>query len=72
MNAYDFFLSYLALPVVLMFYLIGYLFKREGWRKLSEIDVDSGRRELDYEEFEKLKAKKANWSAFRRFVDYLW
>ena len=72
LNAYDFFNSYLALFVVIFFYIIGYAWKRQGWLKLSEIDVDSGRRELDYEAFEKLKAQRQNWSAWRRFVDYLW
>ena len=67
----QFFLSYLALPVVIMFYIIGYAWKREGWLKLSQIDVDSGRRELDYDAFEKLKARRQNWSAWRKFLDYL-
>jgi yeast amino acid transporter len=69
MSAYDFFLSYLALPVVLFFYAIGYAWKREGWKKLSEIDVDSGRREPDYDALQKLRAKKAAWPWWRRALD---
>lgn len=72
MTAYAFFNSYLALFVVLLFWAIGYAWKRQGPLKLSQIDVDSGRRELDYEAFEKLREQRQNWSAWRRFLDYLW
>ncbi len=71
LNAYDFFLSYLAIFVVIFFYIIGYVYKREGWRKIREIDIDSGRRQVDYEAEEKLKAKKAAWPAWRRILDHL-
>lgn len=60
-SAYEFFLAYLALPVVLLFWVCGYLWKRQGWLKLSQIDVDSGRREIDWDEIraEELAAKHA-------------
>jgi len=61
----------LALPVVIAFYIVGYIWKREAWLKTSQIDVDSGRREIDYEAFEKLKAKMAHWPAWRRVLDHL-
>ena len=64
-----FFKSYLAFPVVILFYIVGWVWKREGWRRISEIDVDSGRRELDYDSFQKLKAKRAGWPAWRRTLD---
>ena len=68
LSAYDFFLNYLAAPVVIAFYVVGYVWKRKAWLKTSEIDVDTGRRELDYEAFEKLKAKMATWPAWRRVL----
>ena len=71
MTAYDFFLSYLAIFVVALFYVVGYAWKRRGPQKLHQIDVDSGRRELDWDAIEKLRAKKQNWPAWRRFLDYL-
>jgi amino acid transporter len=71
MDAYTFFNAYLALFVVLAFYAIGYAWKREGWLKLSQIDVDSGRRELDYEAHEKLKEQRQSWPVWRRFLSYL-
>ena len=71
MNAYDFFLSYLALFVVILFYIIGYAWKRKGWMKLSEIDVDAGRREIDYEVHEKLRAQYQALPVWRRFLWHL-
>ncbi len=71
MTAYAFFNSYLALFVVLLFYAIGYAWKREGWKKVSQIDVDSGRRQLNFEEYEKLKARKAGWPMWKRVLDYV-
>ncbi|PPJ55243.1 hypothetical protein CBER1_04307 [Cercospora berteroae] len=64
-----FFLNYLAVFVVIVFYIGGYLWKRKSWLSLAEIDVDSGRRELDYEAFQALKAKRAAWPAWRRILD---
>jgi amino acid transporter len=55
----------------MLFYAIGYAWKRQGPQKLHQIDVDSGRRELDWDAVEKLRAKKANWPAWRRILDYL-
>ncbi|KAI5364824.1 Putative amino acid permease [Septoria linicola] len=64
-----FFLSLLAIPVVLVFYIAGFVWKRESWKSLASIDVDSGRRDLDYETFQALKAKRAAWPAWRRIID---
>ena len=71
MTVYDFFYSYLALFVVIFFYICGYIWKRQTWRKLSEIDVDSGRRELNWEAYEKIKQRRATWPAWRKFLDHL-
>ncbi|EDN06778.1 hypothetical protein HCAG_03308 [Histoplasma mississippiense (nom. inval.)] len=49
MDAETFFKSYLAAPIVMFFWVCGYLWKGQGWLKLSQIDVDSGRREIDWE-----------------------
>ncbi|RJE26211.1 Amino acid permease [Aspergillus sclerotialis] len=48
-TAEGFFQSYLALPVILLIWIIGYLWKRQGWLKLAEIDVETGRRQHDWE-----------------------
>jgi amino acid transporter len=69
MSARAFFESYLALFVVAFFYLCGWLWKREGFLKLSDIDVDSGRRELDWESLNAYRAQRAGWPAWRRLLD---
>lgn len=57
------------MPVVIIFYIIGFAWKRKSWLKLSEMDVDSGRRELNWEAFEQIKAKKQQLSGWRRVLD---
>ncbi|KAM3554331.1 hypothetical protein MY1884_005417 [Beauveria asiatica] len=67
-TAESFFRSYLAAPVILFFWAIGYLWKREGWLRMSQIDVDTGRRELDWEEINAYRAKVAAWPRWRRIA----
>lgn len=67
-TAESFFRSYLAAPVILFFWAIGYLWKREGWLKMSQIDVDTGRRELNWEEINAYRAQVAAWPRWRRIV----
>ncbi|KAK3067854.1 Amino-acid permease inda1 [Teratosphaeriaceae sp. CCFEE 6253] len=69
MSAYSFFQAYLAAPVVIVFYIVGYIWKRKAWLKTSEIDVDTGRREVDFEEMAKIRATMAAWPAWRRVLD---
>lgn len=64
----DWFKAYLALPVVLVFWAIGYLWKREGIVKLSQIDLDTGRREHDWERIHAYRAQYAKWPVWRRFL----
>lgn len=68
-GAEGFFLDYLAAPVVILFYLIGFAWKRKTWIPLSQIDVDSGRRELDMVEHERKRARLAAMNPVRRFMD---
>jgi len=58
-----FFSAYLAFPVVLLFWAIGYLWKREGWLRIDQIDVDTGRREIDWDQIhaERAKVAKRGW-----------
>ncbi|OAA42067.1 Amino-acid permease inda1 [Metarhizium rileyi] len=64
----SFFQQYLAAPVILFFWVIGYAWKREGWLLTSQIDVDTGRRELDWDAIKAYRAKVATWPAWRRFL----
>jgi yeast amino acid transporter len=55
--------------VVILFYAVGYIWKRKTWLPLKDIDVDAGRREVDWEAYEKLKAEMQTWPAWRRVLD---
>lgn len=66
-DAEGFFKAYLALPVVLFFWACGYLWKRDGVKKVSQIDLDSGRRPVDWEEIHAQRARYASWPLWRRF-----
>ncbi|OAQ97236.1 hypothetical protein LLEC1_04242 [Akanthomyces lecanii] len=67
-TAEGFFKSYLALPVVLFFWACGFLWKRTGWLSIANMDVDTGRRELDWEEINAYRAKIAAYPAWRRLI----
>lgn len=70
-GAEDFFKSYLAMPVVLLFWAVGFLWKREGWRSLSAVDVDSGRREIDWEAHHAKEAERRNAPAWKRAMYFM-
>ncbi|KAJ4414869.1 Amino-acid permease inda1 [Gnomoniopsis sp. IMI 355080] len=67
-TAQGFFQSYLALPVVLFFWICGYAWKREGWLRTRDINVDIGRRELDWDEINAYKAQVAALPQWRRIL----
>ncbi|KAI3320547.1 amino acid permease/ SLC12A domain-containing protein [Xylariaceae sp. AK1471] len=70
-TAETFFQSYLALPVVLVFWAGGYAWKREGWLRTSQIDVDSGRREHDWDEINAYRQQLATQPAWKRLYHSL-
>ena len=65
-SAEDFFKAYLALPVVLLFWAIGYLWKREGFLKLHQIDLDTGMRDHDWEAIRAQRERYKSWPIWRR------
>ena len=67
-GAEGFFKSSLAFFVVIAFYIVGWVWKRSTWKKISEIDVDSGRREIDWEILNKERARYASWPAWRKVL----
>lgn len=67
-GAEGFFLAYLAVPVVILFYIIGYVLKRATWIPIASIDVDSGRREIDPVEHEAKRVALAAKNPFMRFM----
>ncbi|KAG5948953.1 Amino-acid permease inda1 [Claviceps pazoutovae] len=66
-----FFKSYLACPILLAFWAGGFAWKRTGWLRLDQIDVDTGRRELDWDEIrayqEEIRAMPTWRRVLRRF-----
>jgi yeast amino acid transporter len=70
-DAEGFFKSYLAMPIVLLFWAVGYIWKREGWLKLSQIDVYSGRREIHWESHRAEQERKKNSSFFKRIYYFM-
>ncbi|KAK4120921.1 hypothetical protein N657DRAFT_148032 [Parathielavia appendiculata] len=67
-DAEGFFKSYLAMPVVIVFWIGGFLWKRTGWLRTDQIDVDTGRRELDWDAINEYRAKLAAMPAWRRVL----
>lgn len=70
-NAEGFFKSYLALPVVIVFWIGGFFWKRTGWLRTEQIDVDSGRREIDWDEINAYRAKLAAMPSWKRWFHTL-
>jgi amino acid transporter len=67
-TAEDFFKSYLCLFVVMAFWIVGYFWKRTGWLRTSQMDVDTGRRELDWDLINREREEMKTWPAWKRFT----
>ncbi|ORY63912.1 amino-acid permease inda1 [Pseudomassariella vexata] len=70
-RATNFFQQMLALPVVMVFWIAGYLWKRTGWLRTHQMDVDTGRRELDWDEINAYRAELAAQPAWKRILHTL-
>lgn len=66
-----FFKQYLAFPVVICFWICGYFWKRTGWLRTEQMDVDTGRRELDWESIRAYREKLAAAPAWKRLLHAL-
>ncbi|EXK25641.1 hypothetical protein FOMG_17713 [Fusarium oxysporum f. sp. melonis 26406] len=67
-SAEDFFKACLAIPVTLLFWASGYFRKGTGWVSIDRIDLDTGRREHDWDQVNAYRAKVASWPAWRRAI----
>ncbi|KAI1158128.1 amino acid permease/ SLC12A domain-containing protein [Nemania serpens] len=65
-DAEGFFNSYLALPVVLLFWAGGFAWKRQSWLRTADIDVDTGRREHNWDEINAYRQELAAMPAWKR------
>ncbi|KAL0263520.1 Amino-acid permease inda1 [Diplodia seriata] len=68
-DAEGFFQDYLALFVVIFFWICGYFWKRTGWLKLSQIDIDSGRRTVDWDTIMAERERVAAMPRWRRALN---
>ncbi len=68
-TAEGFFESYLAFPVVILFYAIGYIWKRQGWVRIADIDLDTDRREHDWETIRAYREQLAAAPAWKRLYE---
>ncbi|KAK1580743.1 amino acid permease [Colletotrichum navitas] len=68
-SAEGFFEAWLTVPIILLFWVIGYFWKGEGWLRIHQIDVDTGRRELDWDEINRYKAEMATWPTWKRMYN---
>jgi len=59
------------MPVVIFFWFCGYCWKRTGWLKVSQIDIDTGRREPNWEAINAYKAKVAAFPMWKRVFYWL-
>ncbi|PVH97162.1 amino-acid permease inda1 [Periconia macrospinosa] len=64
----QFFNAYLAFFVVILFWLIGFFWKRAGWLRTAQMDVDTGRRELDWDYINAERARVSAMPTWRRLV----
>lgn len=67
-DAKGFFKSCLALPVIVCLWAGGFLWKRTSWLKVEDMDVDSGRREFDWDYIRAQKAEIQTLPTWRRIL----
>lgn len=52
----------------MFFWACGFAWKRKGWLRTRDIDVDIGRRELDWDEINAYRAEVAAMPGWRRLL----
>ncbi|KAI0454199.1 amino acid permease/ SLC12A domain-containing protein [Xylaria acuta] len=70
-DAEGFFNTYLALPVVLLFLVVGLVWNRKGWLRTKDMDVDTGRREHNWDEINAYRQHIASLPAWRRLLNVM-
>jgi amino acid transporter len=62
----------LTIPIVLIFWIAGFFWKRPAFLSAANIDLDTGLREHDWDVINAERAKVASWPAWRRVVHKVW
>lgn len=70
-TAKEFFKSSLTWPLVLFLLACGCFWKQQSWLKLSHIDLDSGRRDIDWAQHRAEQARKAGQPFWKRAIHSL-
>ncbi|KAK9893745.1 amino-acid permease inda1 [Cystobasidium minutum MCA 4210] len=71
-RAESFFMAYLALPIVIAFYLVGLIWLRRKPKGLLEIDLVSGRKcHYSADELNEQRAKRKQWPLGKRIIHAL-
>jgi len=65
-TAENFFKQFLAAPVVICFWAFGYLWKRTSWLRTKDMDINTNRREIDWDEISRYRTEVASWPPWRR------
>jgi amino acid transporter len=65
-DANGFFKTCLAFPVVVFFWIAGYIWKRPKFLTIDNIDLDSGRRDIDWELHRSIQEKRARANIFMK------
>lgn len=67
-SAQGFFESYLAAPIILALFLSWKIWKRTKYVRIMDIDLQSGRRDLNLRELREQEAiERANWGRMKRY-----
>jgi len=66
-----FFEAYLAAPIILVLFLGWKIWWRTSWVKTMEIDLQSGRRDLNLRELREQEAiERATWGPMKRYASF--
>ena len=67
-NAQSFFEAYLAVPIVIVFYIFWKIYKKTRWVGTMEMDLVSGRREMNLHELRQQEIEeRQTWGTFKRY-----
>lgn len=70
-NVQNFFLQYLAVPIVLTMYLGHKAYYRTSFVKLAEMDIDTGRREFDVKRLaQKEREERSYWPRWKKWYKF--
>ncbi|KAJ3502960.1 hypothetical protein NM208_g16612 [Fusarium decemcellulare] len=58
----------LAIPIVIVFWIAGFIWKRTGWLTIDQIDLDTGLREHDWDHINAYRAEVASWPKWRQYL----